>query len=88
MDSGDRDFLSDVMRRAGALGLAWWERLVLILAVAVLLVGGKRIWAALPRPPPHVPDLSPDVGGERVPDAEWDTNVAPNTDEPGSPGGG
>lgn len=40
-------FLRDVLDEADALGLAWWERLALILAAAILAVAGRRAWTAI-----------------------------------------
>jgi hypothetical protein len=83
-----RSLLAQVIREAGRLGLAPWERLVLIVVVAFLLVLGRRGFdavRALAIVSPPEPTRENDGGGPPLPDATWD--VEPNT-EPGSEGGG
>lgn len=75
-----RSLLAQVIREAGRLGLSSWERLALILIVALLLVLGKRGLDALSRLTLE-PQQLVDEGGV----------VQPSTQEfgdPQNPGGG
>lgn len=69
----------EVIAEAAKLGLAWWERLALILATALFLVMGRRAWSVLrnltpPEPFPGM-DASPPMdmpeGGIPIPPKEW-----------------
>ncbi len=41
------EFLAAVIAEASALGLVWWERLALILALALFKVAGQKAFAGL-----------------------------------------
>lgn len=83
-----RSLLAQVIAEASRLGLMPWERLVLILVCAFLLVLGQRGIAAVkglsfpPAPPPE-PTNENDGGGPAIPDAEWADNTDPNAAPPG-----
>jgi hypothetical protein len=84
-------FLAEVIGEAARLGLTWWERILVILAAALLAVAGRRTWAAI-RPhlgPIEVPPLTP--SGEvkpTNPSSSWGANVSPDGGPPGGDLGG
>jgi hypothetical protein len=74
-----RRIFAEVIREAGRLGLAPWERLVLILAVALLIVMGREAREVL-RNVKLEPQEPVDEGGKTLPGQPLDT-------DPDHPGG-
>ena len=78
------EFIREALRVAGELGLTPWERIALILAIALLIVSGRRLlgplWKHLrsieiresePSPPMDHPEGGISVPGS-PPDKEWE----------------
>jgi hypothetical protein len=68
-----RSLFAKVMAEAGRLGLVWWERLVLILAVALLLVMGREARDVL-RNLKLEPQEPADEGGAMPPGQQFPTD--------------
>lgn len=73
------DLLREVMEVAGRLGLSWWEQLLCILLLAVLVVVGKKVGRHLrsieikepePSPPMDMPEGGMPVEGGGRKDGE------------------
>lgn len=81
----ERGIFARVMAEAGRLGLAWWERVALILAAALVIVMGqeaRRVLREIPiTPQPLDPERDPSL-----PDAQ--SNLTTDPDNPGGGSGG
>ena len=84
-----RSTFAAVMDEAGRLGLAWWERIAVILAAALLLVMGKQAREVLRRVKVEPWDV---VGGDvNVPTGEptdYSGGEPPRPDDGTGSGGG
>jgi hypothetical protein len=79
-------FVREVLDAASELGLRWWERLVLVLAAALLAVLGRRVWHAVSVVSwPEVPAVEPPLSDGEV---REDRSLPPAREGGGESGGG